>query len=189
MTMTTAGDVLVRIGLHVAVLCAPLLALAVFGQNLPAVMQGSAETPQGGVTTQGRLAIQGRAIERLTLVDANDKVTAIERPQESILLPAGKYRVQQVELQGGFSCHEYFASDDAWLHVAAGRTPVLKVGAPLTPQVNVKRTGRVVTIDYELVDAAGRTYSPGNDNRRTKPPTFAVFKNGQTIGSGSFEYG
>lgn len=183
MTMTTAGDTSVRIGLHAAVLCAPLLALPVFGQNLPAGVPGSVETLQGG------LAIQGRAIERLTLVDANDKVTAIERPQESILLPAGKYRVQQVELQGGFSCHEYFASDDAWIHVAAGRTPVLKVGAPLTPQVSVKRTGRVLTVDYELVDAAGRTYAPGNDNRRTKPPAFAVLKNGRTIGSGSFEYG
>jgi len=136
--------------------------------------------------THCRLTIQGRGIERLTLVDTGQRETKIERPGESVVLPAGKYRLREIELTGGFSCQEYFAGDDDWIQVAVGRSPVLKAGAPLTPQVRVNRLGRILTIDYELVDAAGRTYAPDSDNR---PPAFTVCKGGQTIGSGSFEYG
>ena len=140
----------------------------------------------GSKTPGCRLKIEGRGIERLTLVDANEQPTQIERPGESVPLPAGRYRVQQVELQGGFRCHEFAASEDAWLQVAPDQSPVLKAGAPLTPRVRVKREARLLTLQYELVDAAGRHYTPDD---KDSPPQFSIFKDGRPIDSGSFEYG
>jgi len=177
--------------LHAAVLLVVALVSDLLGQDGPAATPGTKTATEGASC---RLTIKGRGIERLTLVEANDdlrneKVTQIERPGASISLPAGKYRVQRVELKGGLSCHTYFASEDVWIHVAPGQSPVVKVGAPLTPKVRVSRAGRVLAIDYELVDAAGRTYTPETADRRAKPPTFTVLKNGQSIGSGSFEFG
>lgn len=60
--------------------------------------------------------------------------------------------------------------------------------APLSPQVRVQRAGRLLTLDFDLLDAQGQRHNPGQD-RRSHPPTFTVFKDGQPIGSGSFEYG
>lgn len=185
--MRISGNIPGLGGFHAAVVLVVPLASLLVGHDVPAAARGTATTAVE--TRECQLNIEGQAIERLTLVDAGEKETAIERPGKSISLPAGKYRLRDVELQGGFSCHEYFASDDDWIHVAAGQSAVLKAGAPLTPRISVKRSGRVLTIDHELADAAGRTYTPGTENRRAKPPAFTVFKNGQTIGSGSFEYG
>lgn len=57
---------------------------------------------------------------------------------------------------------------------------------PRTPSVKVSRQGRFLKLDYELLDHDGQkcAINPTND-----PPQFVVFKNGQQIGSGSFEYG
>jgi hypothetical protein len=86
-----------------------------------------------------QLSVEGRAIERLTLADASGRVTPIGQPAGSVSLPAGKYRVQQVELKGGFQCFVFGGSEDDWIHVAPNKSPVLKAGAPLTPKVRVQR--------------------------------------------------
>jgi hypothetical protein len=57
----------------------------------------------------------------------------------------------------------------------------------LTPQVQFQRAGRILTFDFQLVDAQGRRHPPGE--RRGLPPTFTVYKDGEPIGTGSFEYG
>ncbi|GEM_PF-5934628 len=59
--------------------------------------------------------------------------------------------------------------------------------AALSPRVRVQRAGRLLTMDFEWVDAQGRR-QPGREQRGA-PPTFTVFKDGRPIGSGSFEYG
>lgn len=186
-----SSNISVPIGLHAAVLLVVALVADLLGQDGPGAVPGTKTATEGASC---RLTIEGRGIERLTLAEenedvTNEKLTEIKQPGASISLPAGKYRVQRVELKGGLSCRVYFANDDDWIHVAAGQSPVVKAGAPLTPKVRVKRTGRLLAIDYELVDAAGRTYTPDTADRRAQPPTFTVLKNGQTIGSGSFEYG
>ncbi len=60
--------------------------------------------------------------------------------------------------------------------------------AALSPRVRVERAGRLLTMDFEWVDAQGRRQHPGREQRGA-PPTFTVFKDGRPIGSGSFEYG
>ena len=171
-------------GLYAAVLIAARVSVlwGAEAENTP-----RAATRNGSETSAGRLTVEGRAIQQLTLVDERGRATRITRPGGSVSLPAGKYYVQLVALRGGFVCQAYAQSEDDWIHVAMGRSPVLKAGAPLTPRVRVQRTGRLLAIGYELVDAAGRNYTcsePGGI-----PPKFTVRKHGQTIASGSFKYG
>jgi hypothetical protein len=81
--------------------------------------------------------------------------------------------------------------DSVVLPEGSGETGQLPNEGPaierLTPQVQVQRAGRVLTLDFQLVDAQGRRHPPGE--RRGTPPTFTVYKDGQPIGTGSFEYG
>lgn len=124
----------------------------------------------------------------MVLADENQKPTEFAKPGETVSLPAGRYFVREVELTGGFQCYCWLGDDDDWITLPASPPPVVKVGAPLTPQIQVERSGRLLKLDFQLVDAAGRGYSP-KDEDAVAPPKFTILKNGQTIGSGSFEYG
>jgi hypothetical protein len=132
------------------------------------------------------LRIEGQAIERLTLVDESNNVTVLDRPGERVSVPAGKYSVREIRLQGGFLCHAFPKGEEDWIHVAPGQSPVIQAGAPLKPVLDVKRHGRALTLRYNLLDAAGRNY---RKTERVNPPQFTVSRNGQTIGSGSFRFG
>ena len=141
-----------------------------------------------GEAEQGRLRIEGRGIDRLTLHNEAGQATEITRPGESVSLPVGKYRIWEVELTGGFHCYAFATNPGDSFQVAADQVPMLQVGAPLTPQIRVQRAGRLLTLDYDLVDARGRRYLQRGAGRND-PPKFTVYKEGQAIGSGSFEYG
>ena len=56
----------------------------------------------------------------------------------------------------------------------------------LTPHVLVTRQGRVLKLDYELLDARG-VKSPMVD--RDHKPRFKICRDGQEIAAGNFEYG
>ena len=56
----------------------------------------------------------------------------------------------------------------------------------LTPSVSVKRVGRFLKLDYQLLDANGRKYTV---DARSSQPQFTIYQGDQKIGSGSFEYG
>ena len=66
----------------------------------------------------------------------------------------------------------------------------------LTPRLRVARAGRLLSMNYELLDAAGQNMistlrAPAADGSRQKPdpPRFTVSQDGREIDSGSFEYG
>jgi hypothetical protein len=187
-----------RTVLQVAVLALVILVSSLPASDVPVtdVSAADAESHETAVGDAGlaagastcQLRIEGRAIQRLTLADEHEQVTAWPQPGERVSLPAGRYRVREVELTGGFCCYEFAAGPDDWVQVAVDQTPVLKLGAPLTPQVHVRRVGRLLELDYQLVDAAGRNYSQRGSGSMA-PPKFTVFKDGQPLGSGSFEYG
>lgn len=56
----------------------------------------------------------------------------------------------------------------------------------LTPHVLVTRQGRVLKLDYELLDARGNK-PPTVD--RTHKPRFRICRDGREIASGDFDYG
>lgn len=134
------------------------------------------------------LKIEGKFIRRLTLENKNGHLEQIDQPGPKLSLPAGQYRVRQVDLEGGYRhVDPYSAAKTQWFTLAAGRPYQLKLGAPLRPHVKATRVGRFLELDYELLGAGGRKYSP--QQPQANRPQFAVYKGGGRIGSGRFEYG
>jgi hypothetical protein len=141
-------------------------------------------TPQPASKEAGRVDIQGEFIQKLTVESKGGRVYEFQKPASSLQLPADEYRVSEVVLEGGYCWLGY--SD--WFAVAPGKPHVLEVGAPLIPRVSARRFGRLVTINYDLVGAGGRSYTCVDRNRASRP-RFVVRKDNQEIASGSFEYG
>jgi hypothetical protein len=145
------------------------------------------------------LNIKGHSIASLTLIRQGDVAAGAQeglsgqkhvRPGKSLHLPAGKYRVENVELEGGYRLKARHGRNDDWLELAPDKPCELIVGAPLSPQVTVKRHGRYLQMDYDLVDAAQRSYTKvANDGAKLTRPRFTVSKGNEVLGSESFEYG
>jgi hypothetical protein len=138
------------------------------------------------------LKIRGHSIVRLTLIEkTRHSGVLFDKPGESVQLPAGKYRVEQVELEDGYAMAPQPGQRQDWFEVTAAGPNELVVGAPLYPTTTATRHGGFVQLDYDTVDGAGRSYSKPLDytDGIPPPPTFTVYKDGEEIGSGSFEYG
>lgn len=132
------------------------------------------------------LIIAGKHIEKLSLVNKAGLDKVIVRPGPSIFLPPGRYRIQEIQLQEGYTFNDYSGSAENRFTLSPDAPYKLMAGAPLTPGVTVKRQGRMLTMDYQLLDAEGRKYI---NRANTNPPRFDIYQGDQKIASGSFEYG
>ncbi len=63
----------------------------------------------------------------------------------------------------------------------------LQARAPLKSELTFTRSGKILTLDYKVRDAAGRKYRGGRSP--LDPPRFTVHRGDREIGSGTFEYG
>jgi hypothetical protein len=72
-----------------------------------------------------------------------------------------------------------------WTLLAAISTSPGDLG--LTAKIEARRAGRVIALDYQLLEANGRRHV--DRQQREKPPEFTVLQNGSPIGSGVFAYG
>lgn len=134
----------------------------------------------------GVLKLEGRHLDYIEFHARDGRTERITRPEETIELPPGEYRLQQVRLKGGYTCNNMGVSGDSWVTVAADKPVALKVGGPLVPTIKVQRQRRILRLSYELHGAGGEIYSSGD---RSKPPTFAVYRGQKQIASGKFEFG
>jgi len=134
----------------------------------------------------GVLKLEGNHVDYIELHTRDGHVERITRPEETIELPPGEYRLQQVRLKGGYTCRAMGVSGYDWVTVAADKPASLKVGGPLAPTVRVQREGRILRLSYELRGVGGETYTSGD---RSRPPTFAVYKGQKQVASGKFEFG
>jgi hypothetical protein len=132
------------------------------------------------------LVIEGKGIEKLVLVNTMGQDKVISRPDPSVFMPPGEYWIREIQLQGGYSFYAYYNSDGNQFTLNRDAPYKLKAGAPLTPSVTVKRHGRLLTMDYQLLDSTGRKYL---NQGRTNPPQYAIYQGDQKIASGQFEYG
>jgi hypothetical protein len=163
-----------------------------------ALAAGLASVKAAGSTENCELIIAGRSVERLILVNDRGRYRRFANPTQRVSLRAGKYRVAEVLLRGGYlSCpygrrvflHEIYRLDEekkGWFTVGPDQPYRLQVGAPLSPRVTVQRRGRNLIFDYDLADGGGNSYY---NYARQRKPTFLVRKGGRVIASGSFEYG
>lgn len=135
------------------------------------------------------LTIRGDSIRQLTLIGKRGAGVTFESPGETVKLPPGEYRVEKVTLEGGYELSPLAALRQEWFQVTEKGPNELAVGAPLYPTVTARRHGGFIQMDYDVVDAAGRDYQLAFTEKRPPAPTFTVYRNGEQIGSGSFEYG
>ncbi len=137
------------------------------------------------VLSLGELKLEGSHIQRLILRRKDGKKEKFDQPAEIIKLPAGEYRLMESHLKGGYICYSG-ASDKDWITITPDKQAVLKVGAPLTKTLDVRRQGRVLQLNYKLLGIGGESYT---NTDRSKPPTFTVYKGDKEIASGKFEFG
>lgn len=155
------------------------------------LLAAAATRTSAGADEPCELKLRGHSIVRLMLIEKS-RMTGVqfETPGQSVPLPAGQYRVEQVDLEEGYSLTPRAARHE-WFDVTPEGPNELVVGAPLYPTASIARHGRFLQLDYDLVDDAGRSYQKSGDHSEglPTPPRFSVFKDGLEIGSGSFEYG
>jgi hypothetical protein len=129
--------------------------------------------------------ILGKNVEHLLLLDEKGQSVVYERRGSSMFLWPGRYVIQEIQLQGGYSARGN-GGPAYRLTLARGKPGRFDVGTSLQPTVGVKRAGRLLRLDYLLLDADGRRYRGGNAK---DPPRFAVYQGENKIASGAFEYG
>jgi hypothetical protein len=162
----------------------PVIAVA----KEPAKEQSALELPQCEL-------ILGKHIKNLWLFNQQGQQPMYRRRGSSMFVtPPGQYRIQEIDLQGGYSAFPrsgYSGPWADWLTLAPGKACRFDIKAPLTSSVSVKRAGRLLKLDYQLLDGDGRKYrrNDRSGKDRAHPPQFAVYQGNRQIGSGTFEYG
>jgi hypothetical protein len=133
------------------------------------------------------LVLEGKHIETLLLTDPHGQPKSLIRPGTREFLPPGQYVIVQIQLEGGYWSYPKFAEPK--LILAPGKPCRANFGAPLNPTVAVKRAGRLLKLDYQLLDGDGRSYRKGDNSDRAHPPQFTIYQGDRKTGSGTFEYG
>jgi hypothetical protein len=153
---------------------------------LPAIaMAGGPGKKEPALPPPAGELILGKYVANLTLVDEHGQGAVFQRRGSSMFLRPGRYVIRDIQLQGGFSARGSGGPADR-LTLARGKPCRFDVGTPLRPSVSMQRAGRLLKLDYQLLDADGRTYRGGDAKN---PPRFAVYQGENKIASGAFEYG
>jgi hypothetical protein len=78
-----------------------------------------------------------------------------------------------------------------WKAPAEAKTAIspARPAGPLTPQLQATRAGRLLILDYQLLDADGNNCLRQGLDPRPAPPRFSIRRDGREIDSGDFEYG
>ena len=142
---------------------------------------------EGQAPAMCRLTLEGQSITRLILRrKENGQREEFRRPEQSIELPIGQYRVQEIHLEGGYTCNTLRDPKQYLIRVTLDEPATLKLGGPLKPTVNVERQGRQLVMSYSLFGVGGELYTNGNT---ANPPRFTVYRGDKIIASDTFEYG
>jgi hypothetical protein len=176
----------------------PLLSAAAHAADAPKPLQK--EKP-----ADCELILKGSRIEKLLLIDEREKLIELVRPGDRVLLPAGYYKIQQIDVQGGWSSWWTFKTEashpNLYLPTPENRLLLLSpdkpcrpnMGMPLVPEISARRVGRLIKVNcagWMLYDGDGRMYTKLNGI--SPPPRFAVFQGDRDItasGAGSLEFG
>lgn len=135
----------------------------------------------------GELRLEGTQIELLVLQGKDGPIQRYDHPRETIRLPVGEYRLQDVRLKGGYNYSSRGTSTYNWVTVTEDKPTAFKVGAPLKQTVKIERQGPILVLNYELTGTGGETYTSASN--RSKRPTFTVLKGDKEVGAGEFEFG
>jgi hypothetical protein len=137
---------------------------------------------------RGDLKIEGTHISRI-LLDGGEGEAHTEEltdPCGTVKVPVGTYRVQRVELRGGYMSLSGGTGELKRIAITEDIPEVLKLGGPLRQEVQATRQGRLLILNYKLLGIGGEAYRSTSSGR---PPRFTVYKGDRAIGSGQLEYG
>ena len=65
----------------------------------------------GQKPAQGELKLEGKYIKQLTLEREDSNKVKFDQPGESIKVAVGKYRLREVQLEGGYACQRWMVPD------------------------------------------------------------------------------
>jgi hypothetical protein len=181
-------------------LLAPLVIFAADATTLPA--QKAKSDPPANC----QLILEGRKIDALTVADRNGTLTTFKNPGNTVMLPAGEYRIIMVDVTGGFSLITPDLAREpltTWpptrnflLALSPDKPCRPNIGMPLKVDIHVStdRVGNLIKARYSdsIRDEGNRTYHSARSSTRESPPTFTIYKGEQDItakGDGSLEYG
>jgi hypothetical protein len=136
------------------------------------------------------LILDGNSIQRLVLESADAGLVVLDTPAKPISLPAGKYRIQSIALQGSlpYTINASNVSQIPAFTLTAGAPYHLKAGGPLRSGVTAVPSGSLLKLSYDLKGMGGESYSVANLNR-SQPPKWIVYKGDHQVASGYFTYG
>jgi len=132
--------------------------------------------------------VLGQHIENLSLSDQHGQSVPYQRRGSSLFVPPGQYVVERIDLQGGFSANTDPRLPADHLTLVPGKHVRVDIRGPLRSSVTAQRAGRLLKLNYQLLDGDGRKYQRSSGDRG-HPPQFAVYQGDCQIASGSFEYG
>ena len=142
-------------------------------------------------TPMGQLEIDGQNIARLVL-QSNSITALFHQPEQSVSIPAGNYHCCGIylydEKAGLFEGEQINITKSPLVSVLQDQSATLKAGGPLNNSVNIRREGNTLILSYKLTGAGEQGYKRLQD-RRDKPPVFAIYKGNTQIVSDTFEYG
>ncbi len=162
-------------------------AIAVVANVLLPGIGGNVGEAQNQELVLGKLNLEGQSITRMILQHKETgQPEEFRRPEQSIELPVGQYRVQEVHLEGGYVHSRLASAEPCPIRIGTDAPATLKLGGPLKPTVKMERQGRQLVMTYALVGVSGEQYT-GVDT--TNPPAFTVYRGDKIIASDTFEYG
>lgn len=151
-----------------------------------------ADSAMGEVVIEGshivELALEAEGPEPLVF-NRRDSVIRFKRPEAVIKVPPGRYRIDEITLEGEFQARGRYFDEGAWFDVGPEQPAKIAIGAPLSPRLTAVRQGTILQLSYELADASGHTYVNDSRDGREQAPRFEVTQDGRVLGSGSFRYG
>ena len=141
-------------------------------------------TPQQPPLTE--LKLSGESICYAVLRDTNGYTVVLREPPSTLKVPQGVYTVSAAWLKKG-AAEAYRLADEPLLINATAPTNIV-LGGPLTNWVVLNRSGRKLSMNYQLKGVDGGSYRLAHQDR-TQPPEFTVYHGGRKALSGKFEFG
>jgi hypothetical protein len=134
----------------------------------------------------GELRTSGAYLNRILLENRSGYTAVLDGPSGIARIPLGTYRVTEVWVKKDTS--EAFQSSTREVTVTDKSPALLVGGGPLTNSVSVRRRGKNLVLDYQLVGANGGAYKLQSDDQQN-PPGVTILHQGKSVASGKFAYG
>jgi hypothetical protein len=134
----------------------------------------------------GELRLSGMHLFRVILMQSKGYTVILDKPGAVEKAPAGTYEKSEVWLRKGAA--EACDIGERRVSISPGAPTTLSLGGPLSNVVAVTCRQDSLVFDYRLVGADGHSYRLSSEDRE-HPPAWSVYRGGQKLASGSFQYG